>query len=142
MKKFLFYLISILSWIWQLPQHLVALVILSLNKGVLYSKTIDGIKVYFVKRGVFKCGVSLGNFIILDQAYDTISEKNLIMTAHHEYGHSKQSLMFGWLYLLVIGLPSVCNNIYSRIYKKDAKWYYNRYPENWADKLGNVHRWD
>lgn len=142
MKIFLTYLIAILSWIWQLPQHLVALVILLLNKRNHYTRTIDGITVHFVEHGVFKCGVSLGKYIILHKMFDTVSEKSLTMTAHHEYGHSKQSLMFGWLYLIVIGLPSACNNIYSRIYKKDAKWYYNRYPENWADKLGNVHRWD
>lgn len=137
-------MISVLKFIWQLPQNIIALIIIGLNKlfrKSVYTKSFDGIKVHFVEIGVFKCGVSLGNYIILHKSYDTYySQGNLEITVKHEHGHQIQSLYFGWLYLFVIGIPSVINNITSRIYKKSSRWYYNRYPEKWADKLGNVTR--
>jgi hypothetical protein len=95
---------------------------------------------------MFKSGASLGNFILLDELYKQYyPEKSpyrymLENTAKHEHGHQIQSLYFGFLYLLIIGLPSVLNNIRSRIANKDSKWYYSRYPEKWADKLGGVER--
>ena len=84
------------------------------------------------------CGISLGTIIILSTIHNETTLK-------HEYGHTKQSLIFGWLYLLVIGLPSISMNILSSILFKRGKPkfalnYYNRWPENWADKLGNVNR--
>lgn len=137
-------MLNILKFIWQLPQNLIALVILGLNclgKKTFYTKEVEGIKVYIVKRGVFKCGVSLGNFIILDLLYVTDRHlPNLPTVAKHEHGHQIQSLYFGPLYLLVIGLPSVINNLIHRAKGKSDRWYYSRYPERWADKLGHVER--
>lgn len=137
-------MINILKFVWQLPQNIIALIIIGLNKLFhknVYTKLFDNIKVYFVEIGVFKCGISLGNYIILHKSYDTSrSQENLETTSKHEHGHQIQSLYFGWLYLFIIGIPSIINNIISRIFKKSARWYYNRYPENWADKLGNVSR--
>jgi capsid portal protein len=105
-----------------------------------YSKVIDGIKVYFVEFGVNKAGVSLGNFILLYKAEDTNNEICKI-SVHHEYGHQIQSRYFGFLYLILVGIPSLYNFIYAKKYNKDDKWYYNRYPEKWADKLGGANRW-
>jgi hypothetical protein len=49
--------------------------------------------------------------------------------------------------VIVIGIPSaVFNNLWDRLVHKKwpstdrLKWYYNRYPEKWADKLGGVTR--
>lgn len=132
--------------IWQLPQNIIAFIIIFiLNKeNERCLNVINNHYVWFVKHGVFKCGVSLGDFIILSEKYKLLNktDKFLTDTVLHEYGHQRQSIFFGPLYLLIIGLPSLCNNIYSRIFKKDSKWYYNRYPEKWADELGEVHRWD
>lgn len=60
----------------------------------------------------------------------------------HEWGHSIQSLIFGPLYLLVIGIPSVMRGSISHWhYNKNDNWdYYNGFPENWADKIGGVQR--
>ena len=135
---------KILLWLHQLPQHILACIILSMNnkKDIRISTFDNGkIKVYFVEKGVFKCGISLGNYIILHKKYYDRGMLT-VKTAKHEYGHSIQSRYFGWFYLIFIGLPSITNNIISRIYKKDEVWYYNRYPEKWADDLGEVHRWD
>ena len=133
----------VLLYIWQLPQHLLALIILKLvNRGVSIKEKWFGHYVYYVKHGVFNCGVSLGNYIIL---YNDLKLNNKTITViKHEIGHSKQSLFFGWFYLLLVGLPSICNNITDRLfhkkwdYEKRYNWYYSRYPEKWADKLGGV----
>ena len=54
--------------------------------------------------------------------------------------------MFGPLYLLIIGLPSAIRNIYDRIAHRNwsvvdrTYWYYEGFPEKWADELGGVVR--
>ena len=98
---------SILLFIWQLPQHIAALIILFIFK---IKKMIerkmefdDGVNVYFIKFKEPKCfGVSLGHFILLDRSYS-----GNWMTINHEYGHTLQSHIFGPLYLFIIGLPSI-----------------------------------
>lgn len=76
------------------------------------------------------CGVSLGNFILLDS--DVYHDNN---TYRHEYGHHIQSLYLGWLYLFIIGIPSAIHNLISR---KSRCNYYHFYTEKWANKLGGV----
>ena len=102
------------------------------------------ITIYFTKN-VFNCGVSLGDYILLD--YDVYGNRDLKEVANHEHGHQKQSRIFGPLYLILVGFVSaICNNLWNRIAHKKwdnlkrIKWYYNRYPENWADRLGLVVR--
>lgn len=60
----------------------------------------------------------------------------------HEYGHCKQSEYLGWLYLIVIALPSVIHNLYVKIARKCGKEpnYYSFYTEKWADKLAGLSR--
>lgn len=104
------------------------------------------IKVYFTNN-VFGCGVSLGDYILLDESYLNLSEHKLMETVYHEHGHQLQSKRLGWLYLIVVGLTSaIFNNLWDRLfhkkwyYKDRNKWYYNRFPEKWADRLGGVVR--
>ena len=97
-------------------------------------KYIDDIKYYSAKY-VNNCGVSLGNYIFFDSDRPITKE-----AIHHERGHQKQSLKYGWLYLFIIGLPSAIGNIYSRLAHKDNKWYYSQWWERTADKLGGVVR--
>jgi hypothetical protein len=128
---------KILLYIWQLPQHLLALALIKLW-GAFATEEYQHCMVFRMKKkGV---GVSLGNYIILDENYNKT-------TINHEYGHSIQSRYFGWVYLIVIGIPSaVFNNLWDRLFHKNwsstdrTKWYYNRYPEKWADNLGGVKR--
>jgi len=74
--------------------------------------------------------------------------KQIAMTTKHEYGHTIQSMIFGPLYLIVVGLPSVMQNIIGvillrRFDKHEYSYaYYNRYPEKWADRLGGVEKQD
>lgn len=54
----------------------------------------------------------------------------------HEWGHTRQSLYLGPLYLLIIGLPSI---IWAMIHTPNSKKsYYFFYTERWADKLGGI----
>lgn len=137
MKVFL----RILTEIWQLPQHIIAYVIMLVNrKSIKLMVSKDGIRYYLVDH-LCDCGISLGNYIFLDNDADYS-----YITVRHEYGHQKQSLMLGPLYLIVIGLPSVIGNIIYRIkYKYFKKYYdydsYYKQPwEAWADRLGGVVR--
>ena len=137
MKVFL----RILTEIWQLPQHIIAYVIMLVNhKSIEPMVNKDGILYYLVDH-LFDCGVSLGNYIFLD------SDGNYnCITIRHERGHQIQSLILGPLYLIIIGLPSIIGNILNRIKYKyfrkhyDPDFYYKQPWEAWADKLGKVVR--
>ena len=68
------------------------------------------------------------------------------VTIKHESGHAQQSKRLGIFYLIIIGLPSISGNIFSRLFhkkwepKKRILWHYNLPWEKWADKLGGVRR--
>jgi hypothetical protein len=121
----------VLLFIWQFPQNLIGLIV------ILATRAYKDSGIWRTKK---KIGVCLGDFIIV--------HVTAIPTAiKHEKGHQKQSLYFGPLYLLAIGIPSaIFCNLWSRLFHKDwppvrrYRWYYSRYPEYWADKLGGVSR--
>ena len=137
MKIFL----RILTEIWQFPQHIIAYVIILINcKSIKLMVSKDGISHYLVDH-LFDSAISLGNYIFLD------SDGNFsYKTIKHEFGHQKQSLMLGPLYLIIIGLPSIIGNIIDRIKHKyfrrhyNPDFYYKQPWEAWADKLGGVVR--
>ena len=125
-----------ISFVWQLPQNLIGLLVLLFNLKKYEKITRDGITFYYVKH-VNNCGVSLGNFIFLD------SDKSISAFAlKHEYGHQLQSKKLGPLYLLIIGIPSAVSNLIYRLIKNKLsnpqKWYYSLPWEAWANKLGNT----
>ena len=133
--------LRILTEIWQLPQHIIAYVIMLVNrKSIKPMVNKDGILYYLVDH-LFDCGISLGNYIFLD-----VDGNYNYITVRHEHGHQIQSLILGPLYLIVIGLPSIIGNIVFRIKDKYFKKYYDPYSyykqpwEAWADKLGGVVR--
>ena len=135
--------INIIKWIWQLPQNLIGF-LLTRKKQYKSEKYIDSkwINVYY--KSFFCSGISLGDYIILDYWYCGKACSRQVFV--HEYGHSKQSLILGWFYLPLVGIPSIMSNIWDRLFHKKwtsdqrEKWYYSRYPEKWADKLGGVVR--
>lgn len=118
---------NLVLWLWQFPQNLLGFIIIKLCKAERY-KQFTGI--YTCK--LFYAGVSLGRYIIFDNRI-----KLGVNNIRHEMGHQKQSLYLGWLYLIIIGLPSVIGNLLYRIKRFN---YYNQPWEKWADKLGNVKR--
>ena len=143
---------EILRAFWQLPQNIIG-TFLVCSKGFSEWFTCnDGEKVtVYYRSSMMGSGISLGDYIILDPIYKEFKEKfpssKLIPnTVNHEHGHQKQSRILGPLYLIVIGLPSILGNIFSRLFhskwsqEKSDKWYYNQPWEKWADKLGGVVR--
>lgn len=125
---------KIFLFLWQLPQNLLGLLIILSCRA----KKKEG---YWVVIKKLSFGVSLGTFIIFSNSI-YISDKRI----NHEKGHQKQSLYLGWLYLFVIGIPSILGNIYDRLFhkywsfKSKSYWYYNLPWEKWADNLGGVNR--
>lgn len=125
--------LNLLAYIWQLPQNVLGVIINFLFKDdnvVAYKD----ILVHVSKK--FPGGISLGKTVIIDRYPITRLTWNRVK---HEYGHTRQSLYLGPLYLIVIGLPSL---IWAGLKKFTFKKinYYSFFTEKWADKLGNVER--
>ena len=120
---------EILKWIWQTPQNIVGLLFRLVYpwKPILF----NGVDVVVDKR--FKGGISLGRTIIVKAPYLDNPD-----TWKHEYGHTRQSLYLGSLYLLIVGLPSLLWAWYWNPSRGCS--YYSFYTEKWADKLGGVER--
>ena len=122
--------IKILRWIWEFPQCLLGFILTKIY-DVDYSETYKGIDIY---KGKFPGGISLGLYIL-------IVEDSSDKTRDHEWGHTRQSLRWGWLYLLTVGIVSFtwCSLRYT-IPGWKYKDYYSIWPENKADEYGGVKR--
>ena len=122
MKKFLNYLLGFILILWQLPQCLLGLVIypfLGKKKLVKYENFC-----WAFEAERMSGGISLGCFIFLSP-YSAKRET----TIAHEYGHVVDSMIWGPLYLLVVGLPSLLNAWF-----RFTECYYSWYTEKWANK--------
>ena len=132
---------EVLLYVWQLPQHLLGLLVWGVLRAagkILAADGRDGKRLVTVD--VPGWGVSLGRYVFMDRRYRDTDWK-------HEFGHCVQSKRLGPLYLIAIGIPSaVFNNLWDRLFHKHwtperrIKWYYSRYPEKQADRLGGVKR--
>ena len=120
----------VLLYLWQLPQHIVGLLLVQLLSCRYYQDYCSA-RVYVTRTPV---GVSLGDYIIV------YGHPEAIECIPHEWGHTLQSRRLGPLYLLLVGLPSIGMNIFSRLKIMNEDRYYLRWPENWADRLGGVER--
>ncbi len=117
-------------FLWELPQlFLASILYIAYRKKIIKSFKYKHAAV-FVAKG-FKGGISLSWGIIINPA----NWQKKIIT--HEYGHSHQSIFLGWLYLPLVGLPSIIRSIIWKKYHLDPKRYFSGFPENWADRLGN-----
>lgn len=124
MKRFINIVLQILLYFWQLPQNIFGQIFLVFIKGE-KKHQIGNIKFYYAKN--FKGGISLGDYIIIGY----IHEKSV----KHEYGHCIQSKILGWLYLIIIGLPSL---IHAGLCKCKKHSYYDFFTEKWANKLVGI----
>lgn len=142
MKNIFSFILKLILFIWQLPQNIIGCIILLINKNNALKKSYNNINYYIVNKGI-GAGISLGYFIFLSS-----KSKNITLTdIMHEHGHQIQSLYFGLIYLVIIGLPSIFLNIFNYIDLFSNKNintiklicnYYNSFPEKWADKLGYI----
>lgn len=128
MKKISNYIKSLLMWLWQFPQNLLAICI----EGILCEDAyregkIDGNTLIY---NYVLPTMSLGNYIFVNTMFSNTDIK-------HSHGHSKQSRILGPLYLVVIGIPSLLHLIVYNICSKIGfSWdYYKFYTELWANKL-------
>lgn len=119
-----------LYFIWQLPQNIIALFMLlffflfSDLRKIRYENYC-----FVLASDAMNGGISLGNFIFLSN-YSSKRETTIL----HELGHVKQSHMMGPIYLLIIGIPSIC----WAAFKPSEKCYYSWFTESWANKLAKL----
>ncbi len=125
---------NFILWVWCFPQSFFGfLFYLYFIKGVLAEKEYKNIFVYCIDTKTFG-GVSLGKFIF-------VSKKNFNgWGIKHEYGHTIQNYIFGPFYLIIIAIPSAIQFWISKYNKKFRKNYFNRFPEDWADRLAGIKR--
>lgn len=135
MKLIMNYIRNLILFIWQLPQHLLAilyigyLVMMCKDLGV-DSRYKQAIVIPCVMRGAVTLGCYV--FVGLNSEYRK--------TVKHELGHTIQSKILGPLYLIVIGIPSITycglRRIFPSLRKKN---YYDFYTEKWANNLSEKH---
>lgn len=127
MKKFLNGLLSILLYIWQLPQNIAGLILLLYFRKERKVWDYEGIRFYVAPK--MQGAITLGQYIILSPYSATDTE-----TFIHEFGHTIQSKYLGPLYLIVIGITSLLHAALHDC-KESGKSYYHFYTERWANNL-------
>lgn len=128
---------EILFYIWQLPQNLLGLVFILFMKPYVLKEKYKGIT-YIVSKKM-SGGITLGNYVILSNSYKDKNKHQKVWD--HEYGHTRDSRIFGPIYLIAIGLPSlIWAWMYGTVIKPTHNGYYKFYTERRADRLGRVNR--
>lgn len=126
---------KLIKFIWELPQNILGYVVKKVTKAEFYTRHLDAT----VYSWNIKGGMSLGNYIFVPFKIGQTSRENPVEFIKHEYGHSVQSKYLGWLYLIVIGAPSlIWAQCFENYRTKHGKSYYDFYTESWANKLGGV----
>ena len=114
-----------LLWLWCLPQNLLGLAVIA----VCNVRRVEDHYEYSRAYG----SLCLGEFIFLSRA-DAHSARVL----YHERGHREQSRRLGWLYLPIIGLPSlIWSGLFGGYRRRHGIDYYDFFTERWADRLGS-----
>lgn len=123
--------------VWEFPQNALGFMVRKISKAKNYTTYKDA-TVYSWSLGG---GMSLGKYIFVPFKLSSPTTYGVQQYIKHEYGHTIQSKYLGWLYLLVIGLPSlIWSQCFSEYRYKTGKSYYAFYTEKWADKLGGIER--
>lgn len=136
-------MMKIIRWVWQLPQNLLGLMFIRTctMKSARKVRTGKWVSVWF--KPLSRPSVCLGDYIVLNNWYRGRIDPQVV---GHVYGHQRQSLILGWLYLPLVGLPVVCRCLWGRLFHRNwsdsakVSWHYRGYPERWADLLGWVVR--
>lgn len=134
-------IINFLRILWELPQCLLGFILFQVYSVGCHCMEVPygDVRILYSER--MRGGISLGRFIILPWKYRYNSSAYVRDTISHEYGHTRQSLYLGWLYLIVIGLPSLLWAWAHSTFKGLQEIsYYDFYTEKNADKLGGVRR--
>ena len=131
MKLIMKYIRNLILFIWQLPQHIIALIYFGYLVMMCKDLGIDSrYKQAIVIPCIMRGAVTLGNYVFvgLNSEYKE--------TVKHELGHTIQSKILGPLYLIVIGIPSITycglRRLFPSLRKKN---YYDFYTERIANYL-------
>ena len=131
MKLIMKYIRNLILFIWQLPQHIVALIYFGYLVMMCKDLGVDSrYKQAIVIPCVMRGAITLGNYVFvgLNSEYRK--------TVKHELGHTIQSKILGPLYLIVIGIPSITycglRRLFPSLRKKN---YYDFYTEKIANYL-------
>ena len=131
-----------LLYIWQLPQNLLGLLLISIYKPQKKHVLRNGVEIHYSSK--MRGGISLGKYCIVStNHYRTRAMASLKRDSvrHEAIGHTRQSRMLGWLYLIIVGLPSfVWAMLYGSVIKETKNGYYKFYTEKWCDKLAGIER--
>ena len=123
------YIRNLILFIWQLPQHLLAilyigyLVMMCKDLGV-DSRYKQAIVIPCVMRGAVTLGCYV--FVGLNSEYRK--------TVKHELGHTIQSKILGPLYLPTVG---ICSGLHCMFHNRKNN-YYDFWTERWANRLGGI----
>ena len=116
--------------VWGLPQNLAGAVMYLLFRKSEHLRFHGAVVTAWKFRGC----CSIGCFIFMEER--CMHDRQLLV---HEFGHTIQSALLGWLYLPVIVLPSTIWYMVPAL----RKWrhdkgisYYRFYTESWANHLG------
>lgn len=137
LKNIFMAIVNMFVVLWQLPQTMVGfLYLIWVVQRIAHIERYKTSVVVFVKNSVV--AFSVGHLIFVpDDFYEQPLNSTLIK---HEYGHSMQSIMLGWLYIPVVAIPSMILVMLSFIFPSIAKKYYTYFPERWADSLMHIKR--
>lgn len=129
MQDFKYISIRFLLFIWQLPQALLGLIILSFLK----EKTIVAQRHHntcYISP-YFQGGISLGPIAIMGSYF----KDKPADIAHEIDGHTVQSKILGWFYLPSVGL---CSLLHAWLYDRKKSCYYDYWTEKWANRCAGV----
>ena len=126
------FLYVLIQWTWGIIQTLLGLFIL-LREGL--GREHFWFHGAYVTRWDHSGGLSTGMFIFIGNALLENGEKYAYLT--HEYGHSIQSLIFGPLYLPIVGITS---SRWAKAYNEEKLQagisYFSVFPEDQANRFG------
>lgn len=117
------WIVFIILFIWQLPQAIVGLLMMPFlkNKQLVADRHYN----FCWRSETMTGGISLGPF-----AFASMRQKEQGI-AHETDGHTVDSKIFGWLYLFIIGIPSV---VWAMTYDSNKHCYHSFYTEKRANK--------
>lgn len=122
-----------LLYLWQLPQNVLGVLLLNVYKPSRVYVMDNGVEIYYSHK--IDGGVSLGKYVIVFNGHyrKTLEESLKRNTVRHlAVGHSRQSRLLGWLYPVVIGIPSLIALMMKNPYKMIT--------ERWADHIAGIER--
>lgn len=130
MKKVFNAILFGLSFVWQLPQSILGLLMLIFFAVFGKVRLVSYKKLCFCfEADLMSGGISLGNFAFVSE----YSAKRAAVVAHEQEGHTWDSKLMGPLYLFIIGIPSLIHAA-----RNNYDCYYDFYTERWANKHAGV----